>query len=132
MRFHWVRIKRGEVSLDRAARIASFLREQPKWQSTGTRYTDNPLQHYLWREENQATSWADFCTEWGGGTYIKADRKHLVMPGELFLVDAVLGQLWICFIDSKGKLNKVACVSENMNADYGNCFNGYALLPEGV
>lgn len=118
-----------DIGADDLNFIREFLRGQ-KWKwLDGERRTSDKRQHYLWRKENQAVSWQDFCQVWGDGSMIQTDREHLVMPYELFLVDGVAGQLWVSFITPQNKLVNVACVSEDMNKDYGNCFNGYALLP---
>lgn len=95
-------------------------------------YNDHPDQHYLWQARNQATSWHDFCMQWGDGSYIKTDRAHLIMPGELFLCDLVGSELWVGRLLPSGRAEKIAQISDDMNRDYGNCFNGYALIPWAV
>lgn len=111
--------------------IREYLLKQNKWHwpKDGARRTTEKSQHYLWQKRNQATSWGDFCQVWGDGSMIETDREHLIMPYELFLVDGVLGQLWVSFITPQNKLVNVVCISKDMQADYGNAFNGYALLP---
>lgn len=106
-----------------------LLQQKWHWPKDGERRTTEKSQHYLWQKRNQATSWTDFCQVWGDGSMINTDREHLVMPYELFLVDGVLGQLWVSYITPQLKLVNVVCISRDMQADYGNAFNGYALLP---
>lgn len=133
---------RVAVTMHQVDVVAKFLREQPRWRwlkddevgINTNRYAKKGVegQHWLWMQENQAHDWKDFCTEWGmrdDPHWITTDRKHLILPGEPFLVDAVGGELWICYENTQGKLFKVAQVSSDMNQDYGNCFNGYALMP---
>lgn len=128
--------------------IREFLLKQPKWRMTRedelgprtNRYAKrgSENQHYLWMSENQVTSWDDFTTEWGHSKtpeeerWIPADRPHLIMPGELFLCDLVGGELWIGRLEhhrGRTRATKLHKISDDMNADYGNCFNGYARLP---
>lgn len=120
-----------DLSLDEVTFIRDYLLQQKwHWPKSGKRRSPaGEAQHYLWQERNQATSWDDFCQVWGDGHMITADREHLIMPYELFLVDGVLGQLWASFITPQRKLVNVVCISKDMQADYGNAFNGYALLP---
>lgn len=96
------------------------------------RYSDSDSQHYLWQEKNQGVSWKDFKTQWGSEHYphwIKTDYPHLIMPGDFFLCDLELGELWIGKMHDKRKATKIVRISDNMIRDYGNNYNGYALLP---
>jgi hypothetical protein len=131
-----VKIRHQEVSDATIEKIAKFLAGQPKWhypkedeidpKASGWRTKEGIEQHWLWRAENQAHSWNDF-NHW---PETQTDRAHLIMPGELFLCDLVGGELWIGRMPHEGKkAEKIARVCDNMNAVYGNCFNGYAILP---
>lgn len=130
-------MKRQTVTAEQAAAVERYLKDQPRYghglkRGTTSRYYDDSRQHYLWQEDNQMHSWHDFCMRWGTNAepyYITSDRPHLIMPGELFLCDAVLGQLWIVRLTNNGKLTKLHCVSRDMLKDFGNSFNGYARVP---
>lgn len=125
-----VKIEQQGISHNQIAALKNYLKNQPKWRidKLGERYSDSDLQHYLWRKSSQGTSWHDYC-EWPDS---KVSRKNLIMPGELFLVDAEAGELWVCWFTSGGKLKKVAQISDDMSRDYHNNFNGYAILPDGI
>lgn len=135
-----IKCPRIPITMHQIDVVAKFLREQPRYNPKLRKepyvlkhYNNEPGQHYLWKASSQATDWKDFCTKWGTSEdpyWIKTDRPHLIMPGEPFLVDIVGGELWICYENAAGKPFKVAQVSNDMNRDYGNCFNGYALMPQ--
>lgn len=143
MSFHHVKIEDQQISRNDIDAIKDFLLNQPKWRmirddrdrATKHRFAKTGVeQHWLWREENQATSWADFIMKWGSSVtpenerWIKTDRAHLIMPGELFLCDLVGGELWIGRM-LHNRADKIAQITDDMNRDYGNAFNGYAILP---
>lgn len=147
-KFRTIQIKEQEITNEQIAAISEFLKNQPKWRMIHDeaerserkhRFAKTGVdQHWLWREENQATSWDDFIMEWGSSKtpiderWIKTDRAHLIMPGELFLCDLVGNELWIARLLKRGdkfRAEKIARVCDDMNHYYGNAFNGYALLP---
>lgn len=147
-RYKTVRIPVQDLTQKQVQGIRDFLLKQPKWRMTAddelaentNRYAKDGVgnQHWLWLKSNHTNSWYDFIIEWGyrhDPTMIKLDRKHLVMPGELFLCDLVGGELWvgrIGLIDSvtgRQKYEKLYQISSDMFKDYGNNFNGYARIP---
>lgn len=146
MAHQYVPIPVQTITPKQVEKIAKFLKKQPRWHypqpgeyEEGKRFKTKPgvEQHWLWQEENQATSWDDFIMEWGNSNnphYIKTDRAHLIMPGELFMCDFVGGELWIGRLKHKNSRSKgyevLYQVSDNMVRDYGNNFNGYAILPK--
>lgn len=128
-----IKIADHRLTEEAIAYIRMFLVDQPHWhypkeseveKGKGWRVKEGVKQHWLWMAKNQATSWEDFNT-WPQQA---VDRRHLIMPGELFLCDLVGGELWVGRMGHK-KAEKLYQISDDMNRDYGNCFNGYAVVP---
>ena len=149
MAHSYIQIEKQYITDKEVEKIREFLLKQPRWRflkdgEEGTRKKryakpGTKKQHWLWMEENQATSWDDFITEWGSRDtppeerWLKTDRAHLIMPGELFLCDLVGGELWVGRLQRRGetfRAEKIALISDSMQRDYGNSFNGYAVLPK--
>ena len=142
--YRHIKIPVQTITQKEADQIKHFLLNQPRYrflkdgeaaENTNRYAKEGVVQHWLWMKKNQATSWDDFITEWGiraDPNWIKTDRKHLIMPGELFLCDLVGGELWVGRLehsDRNFRATKLFQISNDMNRDYGNCFNGYAILP---
>lgn len=70
---------------------------------------------------------------------IKTDREHLVMYGEIMMVDIYAGQMWICEHTRKAYRNKIrgrslqlrplAMVIDDCHNHLGSTWNGYWLIP---
>ena len=82
----------------------------------------------FFRKENEADSWDDFC-RWN----TPCDRTHLIMPGEVCLIDRnYKGEHWymICYFTKAGKVVDYAPVIKIDGMKYGSWRNGYFLLPD--
>lgn len=110
MAHSYVQIGLQTITAKQVDKIREFLLNNKEW---------------LWEEDSVAETWQDYC-EWNDTL---ADRAHLIMPGELFICDLELGELWIGR-NGRTKASKVAQLSDDMIRDYGNNFNGYAVLPQ--
>lgn len=80
-------------------------------------------------KENEADSWDDFC-RWEDSP---TDRVHLIMPGEVCLIDRnYQGEHWyvICYFRKSGKVVDFMPVIKIDGLKYGSWRNGYFLLPD--
>lgn len=101
------------ITPDYASKLAVYLLQ------VGSQFFD---------KRNEADSWEDFC-RWNKS----CDRNHLIMPGEVCLIDRNYhGEHWyvICYFRKSGKVVDLMPVIKIDGMKYGSWRNGYFLLPD--